>query len=242
MPIALPVSSNPLLFWMDPLEKFVDRDSTNKVNSVVERVTGGAILPYSGTSRPTWRDNIFNGFPVLNFNTTHSLRFNFMPQSVSSGIRNPIMITVAAQATSFPIGDNCIANLGSRTQSNSDLSLDFTTGPSMQAYRYDDTSVVADAAFTVAPPTPLKLHIYTAIYNGTVITLRIDGNLADSRAATNSTGHFSGDQIAIGNFTDAAIPVFGNGGFTGNIGQLLIYYGNPTDLGPENYLREYYGI
>lgn len=242
MPMSLPMSSNSLLFWMDPLERFVNRDSSNKVNSVVERVSGGAILPYSGTSRPIWKDNIINGFPVLNFNTTDNIRFNFMPQTVSSGIKNPIMITVLAQATSFPIADNCIANLGSRTQYNSALSLDVTAGPTMQAYRYDDTSVVADAAFIVGPPTPTKFHIYTAIYDGTAMTLRIDGNLASSVPATHSTTHFSGDQIAIGNFTDAAIPVFGNGGWTGNIGQLLVYYGTPADLGPETYLRQYYSI
>lgn len=238
----LPITSTSLLFWMDPSERFVARDSSNKITSVVERISGSPILPRSSATSPTWTVNIRNGQPALSFGGAHALRFNFPPRVISTGTRNPIVVSVAAKANSFAVGDSSLMDLGSSTLSNPALSLDYTAASFLQVYRYDDFSVSADFATKTNPSTPTAWHIYTGIYDGTNMILRVDGVQLNINPATNSTGHFSGDQLAIGDYTDGGVSGFGHGYFNGYIGQVIMYGGSSPDIDVENYLKDYYGI
>lgn len=240
--MQLPIKDS-LLFWCDPSERFVFRDSSNKITSVIEKVSDKPLLPASTAAAPTWVANVVNGQPVMRFAGAQSLKLSLDTRSITTGTKNPLVVSAAVRATSFPGGDNAVLELGSATLSNPGISIDFTTGPVIQAYRYDDTNLVADAALKNPAPTPTAWHIYTAIYDGTNMILRIDGVEINSIAATNGVGHFTGDQIVIGDFTDGTVSGFAHGFFTGDIGQVIVYGGDGSpDLDVENYLKAYYGI
>lgn len=238
----LPFTSTSLLFWMDPSERFVARDSSNKITSMIERISGSPIRPRASATSPTWQPDIRNGQPALSFGGAHALVFNFAPLVITTGTRNPIVVSVAAKANSFAVGDNSLMALGSATLTNPAMSLTYTSATFLQVYRFDDVSVSTDAAIKTNPSTPTSWHIYTGIYDGTNLILRIDGVQVASSVAANSTGHFTGDQLGIGDYTDGAVGGFGHGYFNGYIGQVVVYGGTSPDIDTENYLKDYYGI
>ena len=237
--MQLPIKDS-LLFWLDPSERFVARDNNNKITSVIEKISDKPLLPASTSAAPTWTVNAINGQPAMTFAGGQSLKFSFGTRTVSTGTKNPLVITAVAKGTSFPTADNAILELGSATLTNPGISLDITTGPVFQAYRYDDTNLTADAA--TKTPATTAWHVYTVVYDGTNIILRIDGAQVASTAATNGVGHFTGDQIVIGDFTDGTISGFTHGYFTGSIAQVISYASTSSDPDPENYLLAYYGI
>lgn len=236
----LPLTSTSLLFWCDPSERFVFRDSNNKITSVIEKMSDKPLLPASTSTAPTWVANVVNGQPIMRFAGGQSLKFDFDVRNITTGTKNPTIITVVAKATSLIGGDNTIVEIGSPTISNTGLALVFNSPPTAQTYRYDDTSGLADqAVFTGAVSA---FHVWTAIYDGTNLTIRKDGVQISSNAATHSTGHFSGNQIVIGDYTDGGVGGFGHAYVTGDIGQVIVYGGTSADLDTEIYLGQLYGI
>lgn len=248
--MQLPITSNSLLFWLDPAEKFVMRDSTNKLISVLNRVDGLPILPNSVTP-PTWVDNSINGHPSLAFDGTQSLLFNFNLNVTSVGLKKPYIITIVAKNLVFSAAKNaCICMAGSQNSANpGHIVLAFNSAGQNIIYmqRTNDTSQFAFN--NPAASVDTNYHVYTLAYDGNFLRIRIDGTeiSASTTSASNMTTASTLDQICVGNLAPKKLIALGAfiNPFVGNIAAMVAYSANagmPLDYSYETYLKEYFNL
>jgi hypothetical protein len=239
--MQLPYTSNSLLAWIDPSEKYVLRDKSNNLISVVERLSDIPLTSDVGAA-PTWADNVINGRPAFTFAGAQNLRFNFNRSAVSVGTKKPIVMMAVAKTTTFPGAGGTLFDLGSLTNANAVLTTQFLSsgGNKVQNVRLDDASA-ADSGNVIAADT--SFHLYTLIYDGTKLKLRVDGTQVDSITVT-ATGSFDGDQLSIGDYTVLAAGNYGHAYLTGKVATVLMYEGanGDVDLSPETWLKQYYGL
>lgn len=245
--MILPRTTNKLIFWMDPSEKHVSLTSNNRVTSIIEKVSGRAISPEGPSFQPVWTDNSLNGRPTIRFNGGQNLRFN-LDIRASTGKGVPIVMYAVARTLLFndfnnpPFGET-IAALGGQFNGNNGMLIQtgINAGNRVLLARYDNND-----NFDAPNATLIDngYHIFTAIYDLANVKLRVDGNYVSSVSAVIGTGSFDGTQVGIGDYTSAVVPIFGHNHLTGNVGSVLVYAGmsGNIDLGPEDYLRQYYGI
>lgn len=233
---------------MDPSEKFVNLTSNNRVVSIAEQVSGRPIIPEGPNFQPVWTPNSINGQPSIKFDGGQNLRFNLdIRANFGKGV--PIVIMAVARTLTFnsfavpPFGET-IAALGGQFNGNCGLILQTATlsgNKVVQLARYDNND-----AFDVPTAYPMDngYHIFTAIYDVANVKLRVDGVYVASTTVTGSVGPFDGTQISVGDYTQAVIPIFGHNHLVGNVATVLAYAGmvGNIDFGPEDYLRQYYGI
>lgn len=241
--MQLPYTSNSLLAWIDPSEKYILRDRSNNLISVVERLSG---IPLTSDTAPTWADNVVNGLPAFTFAGAQNLRFDFNKNVISVGTKRPIAIMVVAKCTTYTANlglGSPLFMMGSRTNSNTYLTTYFVSsgGNKIQISRGDDNAAGDTGSFILGDTS---FHVYTVIYDGTRLKLRVDGVEKDSLAASSGTGPFDGNQLSIGDFTTSAVSGFGHDYFVGNIATVLMYEGinGDIDLTPETWLKQYYGL
>ena len=164
---------------MDAAEKFVARDRNNLVTGLIERQSGGPMSSDTG-AQPTWVNNVINGYPALSFFSANgatngqNLRFTLGSGAVSTMTGRPIAIfAVAAITASSARYGNTIVDIGSLTNPNPGcLVWTGTNDGKLVSARYvnDDTN---DLTAEVAIDT--NFHVYTFLYDGQNIILRIDG-------------------------------------------------------------------
>lgn len=243
--MQLPYTSNSLLAWIDTSEKYVLRDSSNNLVSVVERLSGIPLTSDTGAA-PTWADNQVNGRPALTFAGAQNLRFNFNKDAASVGTKNPIALMAVAQCTTYTANlglGSPLFHLGSSTLANTYLLAYFLAsgGNKIQTARGDDAGN-GDAGGFVLSDT--SFHVFTVIYDGTRLKLRIDGVEKNNVAAPLTTGHFDGNQLSIGDFTTGGVGGFGHDYFIGKVATALVYEGlnGDIDLSPETWLKQLYGL
>lgn len=241
--MQLPITSNSLLFWLDPSEKYVLRNRSNSLISVVERLSG---VPLTSDTAPTWADNVVNGLPAFTFAGAQNLRFNFNRNSISVGTKKPIVIMAVAKCTTYTTNlglGSPLFMVGSQTNSNTYLTTYFvsSSGNKIQISRGDDNGGGDTGSFIL---NDTSFHIYTAIYDGVRLKLRVDGVEKNSLAASSGVGPFDGNQLSIGDFTTSAVSGFGHDYFVGNIATVLMYEGvnGDVDLTPETWLKQYYNL
>lgn len=87
--MQLPRTTNSLLYWMDPSEKFITKNSSNKVLAVANRTNGELAIPSFGFE-PLWVDNAIGGKPVLRFNGAQNLVYNLNVSASSIGTNIPL--------------------------------------------------------------------------------------------------------------------------------------------------------
>jgi len=238
--MQLPQTSNPLLFWMDPSEKFVYKDSSNKITSILNRVNGERILP--PTIGPTWVDNSLNGHPTLSFTGSQSLIYNFNQNGASSGFKKPFIMMSVARTLS-PVSPQSVLMQGFDRSVSALSSVQYTifSSNAVSISKIDD---IGNAGFTSGAAIDTKYHLYCNIYDGTLLKQRIDGkevNSGDANAIVNSNMN----QISIGDLSPLAASLAVHFYFTGNIATTLAYttnYGCSIDYSAEDYLMKYYGL
>lgn len=233
----LPYTSGSLLFWLDPSEKFVYRDASNKVTSMIDRVNESVALSPTVASRPTWRDNRINGRPVLSFAGAQRMRLPLNSRNIINGTNVPTVITCLMQ--DLGTADGSVVDLGHTTNVNPEQGIIVFGG--IVSYRFDNHSSVS-GDFGNPITINQSPHVITYLFDGAHIIVRIDGVQRDSIPNTLTTGNFSCDQFAIGDVTDAFFAFGGSFPFIGNIGQVIGYQQKDPDFEPETYLMQYYGL
>lgn len=243
--MQLPLTSNSLLFWLDPSEKFVALGPNNRITSIVDRLSGIPLFADNPVSFPVWSDNNINGRPALIFSGAQNLRFNFNYNAASVSIAKvPITLMMVVKTDTFTGGSgSTVLDLGSKTNANPGLILGtgISSGNKVRAYRFDD---IGNSDFGTLIASDTNFHLYTIIYDGANIRLRIDGKQIDSVIASSSTGRFDGNQLSIGDYTQSSATAFGHTYAICKVATILMYVGlvGDVDLNPEDYLRQYYGI
>lgn len=99
--MPLPHTTNYPLIWVDAAEKFVNKDASNNVVSIINKINEGLILPETAASVPQWADNQINGYPALIFSGAQSMYYNLPINAGSVGILKPLMLTVVAKINTF---------------------------------------------------------------------------------------------------------------------------------------------
>lgn len=91
-----------------------------------------------------------------------------------------------------------------------------------------------------------NIHVYTQIFDSTTFTIRADGVTIATYTNPSMTGNYTFDTISFGNSCYESGTPFPNpfpySNFRGALGKCLAYTGQNIDLGPEEYLLNYYGI
>lgn len=250
--MQLPYTSNDLLFWLDPARKFVSKDSSNRILSILNRVDGNLILPNTATG-PTWVDNSLNGQPTLAFDGTQSLLYNLNPNVTSVGIQKPFMITMVARNTVYGAKNICACMAGSQTSSNPGYLLLFFNNLGQNIFYSQRIVDNANSAFNNpgASLFDLNYHVFTIAYDGIYLRLRMDGveilSSLVSTSLTNQTTQITLNQICIGYLApQKAVPL---GAFIdyliGNIASVMVYSANigmPLDYSHEEYLKAYFNL
>lgn len=236
--MPLPTTTNYPVLWMDAGEKFITKDSNNKVTSVCNRVNENIILPETGTSSPTWIDNQINGYPALSFAGAQSLYYNFPYNAATVGAKKPLILIVVAKIESFsPVSTICALASSTNVNVRQYLSVGIIGTNKINCIRIDNSS--ASDFINPLVNADSNYHIYTQSYNGSTLRLRVDGTEVGSVPATNSVGDFSGNKMYIGSVGNVSGP------FTGKIAEVLLYtgdYGCSLDYNPELYLKDKYGL
>lgn len=252
--LQLPLTSaGSNIFWLDPSERFINRNKSNKIVAVIDRHSGSILTP--PTNAPTYHRSLLgkyanegNGRPGLTFDGYQSLRQNYTTKFVLNGVGKQVIYVGACYPTSFtPSGTNTnvVFNLGGATPSTAGYFLfEFfnTGGNGCDIERGDDASNQDNSGIQAAES---KLHIYTVIYDGLNMILRIDGVQKLKTVATNShAGSLTIDQIAIGDYTDGSFPAFPHANYIGHLGMQAMFYSNPshTPSEVEDYMMKYYGM
>lgn len=248
------IGSGTDVFWIDPSKKFVNFDSSGNVKSVIDRHTGTAYAPYSN-NMPTWKPNLLgkytnegNGQPGFVFNGSQSMRISIPNNHVLNGTGKQMMYIGACQPTAFtPSGTNTnvVCNLGGSTAATAGYFVfEFfnTGGNGCDIERGDDASNQDNSGIQAADT---NLHIYTAIYDGYNMILRIDGiQKLKTAAVLSAAGYLTINQLAIGDYTDGSFPAFPHSNYIGNLGMQVFYYGNPIHVSTEveDYMAKLYGL
>lgn len=235
--MTLPYTSNSLLFWMDCAEKFVTRDSSNKIISIVNRVDGNPIVPQTNISQPTWVDNSINGYPALSFTGAQCLSYDLPDFAGCTGAKKPLILMIVAKINTFsPVSTLTML----RNKTNTNPKFYFFAAVSgvnrVLVARYDDLGNNDFTPLTFEADT--STHIYTNAYDSTSLKLRIDGIEKANVTATNGTAPLTANRLFIGSNGDT--------GFTNaKIAEVILYsgdYGGALDFSPEQYLKDKYGL
>jgi hypothetical protein len=237
--LPLPFEDDTLFAWFDTAQAFVNFNGSSLVNGMINRLNGHAALQTDATMQPTWNATAMNKYPGLVFNGNQ--RFT-MPLSSLSGINIPITFVIALMGGSLnDLGFGVPIALGSSTLANVYFTI-LPVSTEVDLDRAHDTSAsdIDGAIYTFANTAP---HVFTGIYDGTSVILRVDGVQKAIVPATTSTGkQVSIDQLAIGDYTDGAVGGFGHGYFTGTIGPILIYKGGFAPIEAEKWMMQTVGI
>lgn len=233
----LPYTSNSILFWMDCAEKFVTKDSSNKIISIANRINDGIILPQTNVSQLTWVANEINGYPALTFSGAQSIYYDLPANNGSIGIKKPLILIVVAKITSYsPVFTLTMLRSSTNTNPTFYLFGGVLGTNKMIAARYDDAGANDFTPTTYNADT--LPHIYTNAYNGATIKLRVDGVEKASAAATNGVASLTGNRLYIGTNGDL--------GFSNSkIAEVILYSGESggsLDFSPEEYLKAKYNL
>lgn len=237
--MKLPYTPSSLVLWLDPAEKFVQRDSNNKVLSVLNRVNGNPIIQTTAAAQPTWSATSFNGTPGLTFNGSQGLTANDIGLLMSG---NKKQITIV-QAIYQPIPALGIG-VSFGTSLNATLNYYFTdfspfgttSGISFNMGRFDDShsSVFARIDSTSISNVPF---VYTATYTSTSVSLRING--VDIQTTPDTDGQLTVNNCTIGSVINSAGI---SSGLTGVIGPTLIFLGSNGVISAEKAVMRAVGL
>lgn len=236
-----PITPAKEIIWIDAYEKFVNKSSNGLISSIVNRFDGTLISQSNKLLQPTWDPAGINNAPAISFSGGQSLKCS-LPSSIS-GIKIPIIAILTAKCTDlsgdvpdaggypFVIGNKInVIGYAAFGPKISSTSIDV-----LRLQDDDSQEDLTDPYFLNAT----KTHVYTMIYDGINLTLRIDGKTV-SKAATplTATGFATFDQFTLGDVNDAiGTDIF----FTGKISELLIYQGYDF-INEEDYMMGKAGI
>lgn len=169
---------------------------------------GYTAIQNTGGSKPTFKTSIFNGKPVLRFNGSHTLvTSSFLGASFNTSFTSFIVVNKAN--TNFEVSTS---NQGVTWFSSREINLAYNTNG------LSDTQIKNRTLGTVGG----NLGVETFRYNGSTKTLRFNGYVSVSEAATGNLG--LNGTLTIGNLSS------GGFGYHGDIAELVIYNRALTNL------------
>lgn len=234
--MQLPYLSSSLLVWIDPSEKFVNKNVSRKTLSVLNRVNGNPVRQLSEERKPTWSPTAINNTPGFIFSGEQRLTLDLPPYSVSS---KSLGITFATQFSAVT-GSIALEIGNSNNTSLAGLGLGFDTGSDLvEPYLFADDS--KGFGFNFENIFDNKVHVWSLLFDFANITTKLDGKVVNVTPVSDITGfHF--DSLTLGDVNFDSSNSLDHFYFTGNIGTVLVYQGNRIHSAAEDFVMKSSGL
>lgn len=218
--MQLPYLSSNLIAWLDPSERYINKNASLKVVSAINRVSGSSARQLVESKKPLWSATVLNNTPGLLFSSEQRLTINLPSPAISS---KSLAIIFAAQ---FNVSTGNIAlELGSSTNPNLvGMGLAFDTGADLvEPYIFADN--LSGSVVNASHHLDSNVHVWSIAYNMSVLTVKVDGVVVNQTSMP-GVSTFTYDSLTLGDVSyDSDNPV-DHFYFAGNIGTVLVYQGD----------------
>jgi hypothetical protein len=224
----LPYSTQNVVTWIDPGQKFVTYNYTAAPNiaSISNRIGFQSVAQAVSANQPTYaQTSAMNNHHTMNFVPTQYLVGSIAGTSLLSGT-NSISVTFVASATTN-IANNMVS-LYSAAQDGYFFEVKQAASTGITVTR-TDSSGVTDTVTHTGVFAAATAAVITASWDTSFITLRVNGTQVAQSATTG--GAITLDTLCIG-----AGPAGTGTGFTGAIGDVIVCSGDAGAATMENYL------
>jgi uncharacterized membrane protein YeaQ/YmgE (transglycosylase-associated protein family) len=213
-----------LSLWIDPSEKFVNRDTSNGVISIIERATGQVITQPTASARPTWAPKALNNTPGFVFSGAHYLIADWLAPYFN-GTRTGFTCVFACIANTVGAAKG-FSMAHTTSASYRGIAPRFDTSGTVKGNNHDHVGNVLDHSGVPTSGGDTSPHIYTLLDNGMTSLVKRDGALI-SAADKSVHGTSLFNQFTIGaDRSSGSVGSF----LTGVIGSMIVYQGINTGM------------
>lgn len=226
-----------LRLWLEA-DAITGLASTDPIDTWSDRSGYGNHATQSGGNRPTYVTNAFGTKPGVLFTIASSQYFRVdgvLPFLIGADAPHSLFAVIKLAATATI---QCVFSISRSDDTGGNfIQYTMTATPQYRAHRVDATPT----AVSILAGTPdTNAHVYSLLFSGTTVTLRIDGVPIIDEQAMN-VGNFTSDQASIGGRVRVTPDAF----FGGHKGAVLLSNQRVPlayAIQAERYLGRKYGV